>query len=168
MSRKTIELDKSLVEKIIADLESKKDYENRSSLYDDVVAELVKNHGYKPFSSATIYLRVKTWGIEPKTKGGKRGNLTGNIDALKKWREGGGESTQRKVDDTTPLIQFFTSFEKGKYLKLAKAIKRGSIKAAVKLKCLECANYQIEEIKHCQCFDCPLYPIRPYKIVQIE
>lgn len=172
MSKKPIELNKSTVEQIVAKLEAAKTYPNRNALYKDIVDELVKNHGYKPFSSATIYLRVKEWNLELKTPQGKRGGgLKGNPEALKNWRESNknGEGPKsRNVDNTKPLIQFWSKEMNGKYLKLAKSIKRGSLKAAVKLKCLECANFQLEEIKDCQCTDCPLWPVRPYKLNQIE
>lgn len=34
--------------------------------------------------------------------------------------------------------------------------------AGVKAKCLDCTNWQKEEIKKCTVSDCPLYPYRPY------
>jgi hypothetical protein len=39
----------------------------------------------------------------------------------------------------------------------------GSLRAAVTLKCLDCSNWQTEEIRHCTVIDCPLYPVRPYQ-----
>jgi hypothetical protein len=169
MSRKSLEIDKSLVEKIATDLEAKGPLPNRSKLYEAIVVELVKNHGYKPFSATVIYQRNKEWKIEFKTPVGVRGQhlAGGNIEAIKKWRESGGESNQRKVGDSTQLIKHWTKEEKGKYLKLAKSIKRGSLKAAVKLKCLECANYDKKEIADCLCKDCPLFPVRPFQTLQI-
>ncbi len=34
---------------------------------------------------------------------------------------------------------------------------------AVKAKCLECGNWQIKEVIHCQVFECPLWRVRPYQ-----
>lgn len=34
---------------------------------------------------------------------------------------------------------------------------------AVKAKCLDCSNYQVQEIKECPCKLCPLWNYRPYK-----
>lgn len=31
---------------------------------------------------------------------------------------------------------------------------------AIRLKCLQCSNYQPSEVRFCQCFDCPIFPFR--------
>lgn len=38
-----------------------------------------------------------------------------------------------------------------------------SLRAAINAFCLECVQWQREEIKLCTAFDCPLYPYRPYQ-----
>ncbi len=166
MPRKTIQLDEKLVQSIIAKLESEKTYGNRGALFDETVRVLVKEHGFTTFSSAVISQRISKWpNFIIKTKKGARGShlKSGNADALKQWRETG-ESKKAKVGDCSHLIESFTRQAKGRFLKVAKSIKRGSLKAAIRGKCLDCANFQTEEIKQCQCFDCPLWPIRPYQI----
>lgn len=40
---------------------------------------------------------------------------------------------------------------------------KGKLRAAVKLKCLECTNIQPVEIRNCTCIECPLWSFRPYK-----
>jgi hypothetical protein len=37
---------------------------------------------------------------------------------------------------------------------------KGSLKAALNLKCLECCSFQRVEIRNCQCPGCALYPHR--------
>ena len=44
-----------------------------------------------------------------------------------------------------------------------KAIKGRSMKAATKAFCLECVQWQKEEVRLCTDLACPLYPYRPYK-----
>jgi len=165
MGRKSVNLDQKLIQKIVTELESKQDYKNRSALYSDVVIELVKNHGLETFSASVLNQRINSWTdfVIKTPKGVKGGHLQSGTDALKEWRESGRETKKKVVGDAKPLITHFTTERQGKYLKLAKSIKRGSLKAAVKLKCLDCANFQKEEIKHCQCFDCPLFPVRPFQ-----
>ena len=43
-----------------------------------------------------------------------------------------------------------------------RAIKKRSLAAAVKSKCLDCSCWQSVEIKNCQCVACPLFEVRPY------
>jgi len=35
---------------------------------------------------------------------------------------------------------------------------------ALKLKCLDCSNYQIDEIRFCPVTQCPLHDLRPYQV----
>jgi hypothetical protein len=44
-----------------------------------------------------------------------------------------------------------------------KAMRGKSLRAGTKAFCLECVNWQKEEVRHCTDFACPLYPYRPYK-----
>lgn len=41
--------------------------------------------------------------------------------------------------------------------------KRGSVKAMVALKCIDCSGFQRREITLCTQSDCALYPIRPFQ-----
>lgn len=43
-----------------------------------------------------------------------------------------------------------------------KAMLGASLRACVKAKCLDCSNWQKDEIKDCQCPACALYEVRPY------
>jgi hypothetical protein len=40
---------------------------------------------------------------------------------------------------------------------------KGRLPAAVKLMCLECANYVRQKVRDCVIESCPLYPHRPYQ-----
>jgi len=44
-----------------------------------------------------------------------------------------------------------------------KAVSGKSMKAATKAFCLECVQWQKEEVRLCSSLACPLYPYRPYK-----
>jgi hypothetical protein len=43
------------------------------------------------------------------------------------------------------------------------AEKKGSLPAAIKLTCLECANFVRQEVRDCTIVWCPLFPHRPYQ-----
>jgi hypothetical protein len=50
-----------------------------------------------------------------------------------------------------------------RYHHLVDRAEAGSLRAAVTLKCLDCSNWQTDEVRHCTVTDCPLYPVRPYQ-----
>ena len=39
---------------------------------------------------------------------------------------------------------------------------------AVKVKCLQCCNYDREEVRHCAVLTCALHDVRPYQLNQPE
>jgi hypothetical protein len=59
-----------------------------------------------------------------------------------------------------PVLRSYTP---AKFQPLVDRIEDGSIRAAVKLKCLECSSYQVEEIRLCTVTGCPLHSVRPYQ-----
>jgi hypothetical protein len=50
-------------------------------------------------------------------------------------------------------------------LPIAKA-EAGSLPAAVKLKCLDCAGWVKQEVRDCAIRKCPLFPHRPFQIIR--
>jgi hypothetical protein len=50
-----------------------------------------------------------------------------------------------------------------RFLPLVAQAEKGSLRAAIKLKCLDCSNYQPSEIKECVITVCSLFPHRPYQ-----
>ncbi len=49
-------------------------------------------------------------------------------------------------------------------LQYLKAVCLGKSRAnAVKMKCMDCSCFQIEEVRHCTVKTCPLWNVRPYK-----
>ena len=49
------------------------------------------------------------------------------------------------------------------YQKLVEKVEKGSRNAAIKLRCLDCSNWQKKEITLCTVKECGLYPFRPYQ-----
>jgi hypothetical protein len=47
--------------------------------------------------------------------------------------------------------------------RLVDRVEAGSVRAAIDLKCLDCSDYQIAEVRHCTVTACPLYGVRPYQ-----
>jgi hypothetical protein len=51
-----------------------------------------------------------------------------------------------------------------KYQSLVDKAENGSRAAAAKLNCLECANYQVAEVRHCGLIHtCPMWAFRPFR-----
>ena len=44
------------------------------------------------------------------------------------------------------------------------ALAKGSRKAAIELKCLDCCCGERLEVKNCSAIGCPLWPVRPWQI----
>lgn len=172
--RKTIEFDIPTIQKLIMLAEEKNTYSGRDPLYNEVV-RLYKESGAPNADRLTpilVYQRVKKFNLEVKTAPGKRGRAKGE-----------GFPARRTTPTTSPAksahIQKLRRFvinegyphtkDKNKpahvrAIKLVDKVARGSMKAAIRLKCLECANFDREEIKNCQCGDtCSLWSLRPYQ-----
>jgi hypothetical protein len=47
--------------------------------------------------------------------------------------------------------------------RLVDRVEAGSLRAALDLKCLDCSDYQIAEVRHCTVTACPLHSVRPYQ-----
>jgi hypothetical protein len=47
--------------------------------------------------------------------------------------------------------------------RLVDRVEAGSLRAAIDLKCLDCSDYQIAEVRHCTVTACPLHGVRPYQ-----
>jgi hypothetical protein len=50
-----------------------------------------------------------------------------------------------------------------RYRRLVDKVEDGSLQAAIDLKCLDCSDYQVAEVRHCTVTGCPLYSVRPYQ-----
>ena len=68
--------------------------------------------------------------------------------------------------DTNQRYSAFVAKYQDQLAELSKAIAKagnGSLKACIKLKCLDCTNWEKKEVALCQATECPLWNVRPYK-----
>lgn len=150
MGRASIVIKKEELEKEIVLAESQNTFDNQSRLFEFICqtdwAKTIKDSLGRPkaITPINIYQRIKEFKIPLKTVAGKKGV---GILACK---------TRVRRQKSYPK-NFLSSVPK-EYSSLANRVKSGSLKAAIKMKCLECSNYQPKEVKHCPCTDCPLYP----------
>lgn len=161
MARTKLEINKVEFQKVVTDLEASQNFENPSTLWKAVEAsDWGKTLQPRPMTAAVAYVRAKELGIIYKTQPGKRGIQSGPI---------GGGVPRVRVPRSKKMKAFAETFAKlrkstpKRYLPLVDKAEKGSAKACLKLKCLECSNWQSSEVKQCVIIDCPLFPIRPFQ-----
>jgi len=146
-------VDKTKLIRIIENIENKQIPKNRSELYGLVA----KEYNEDKVTPSVVMLRISEWNIPVKTPKGKRGRQPG-VKIERKPRED-------KFKD--PKIQSGLKDLKKeageKYNKTVDRIGKGSMKSAIKMKCLDCSGYDKKEVKNCTVYNCSLYPFRPYK-----
>jgi hypothetical protein len=112
-------------------------------------------------TTAVVINRIKEFGIVPLTQKGKRGRQTGEklTDSHKqKLMDGRGK---KSVDKS--WIDGVRKITPAAYLPIVDRIEQGSLVATLKMKCLECCNFNKSEIKNCSVQTCVLWSRRPYK-----
>ena len=163
MGRRTILVDKIKLQNIINILEEEREFTTRGQLCEATAEKYTTQEGIK-ITSSVVYLRIKEFGIEIKTKPGKRGR--GGLPNRVKGSEAKRIPRKEKFQ-ANPLIQIaLAKINKAtpeRFRPMAERIRKGSMKAALQLKCLDCSDYSTTEVKWCGCNDCPLWVFRPYQ-----
>lgn len=156
----SIFVDRSLLEKTIQALEAAQSFSNRSQLFDAVVTDYNKAADV-PINSPLVYLRVKSWDIPLKTPKGKPGRSGGNPTLGTAVRVP--RATKFKDASVQKSLSALKVVTNPKYHNLVKRASKGSLKAAVILKCIDCACEDRKSIKECCVLSCPLWPFRPFQ-----
>lgn len=166
MAKQKLEINKKDFQKVVDDLENKQEFENPSALWKAVEnTTWAKGLKPRPLTAALAYARAKELGIVIKTKPGKRGRRKGEGMPSTSKRTKGGRSKKMKFYKKTfegmrislPMVQ------KERFEGAIEKAEKGSLRAAIKMKCLDCSGYQPVEVKNCTVTGCPLYPHRPWK-----
>jgi hypothetical protein len=126
----------------------------------------------KQITKSVVMLRATAWKLETKTKPGKKGRAAGvplseEQKAAMQAGRGARKPRAEKFAGDPVLVQGFSELRKEvpeRFLPLVeKLTNKGSMRAAVALKCLDCSGYSTVEVRLCPCTSCPLYAFRPYK-----
>lgn len=169
MGRKTIEINLDLLKESIEIVEAAGPLANLSALYTQV-SDYMLSHGELNINPQLVRLRIDKLGIPVKTQKGKKGREPGQKLDIGSVPSRNSRLMQEEVYQG--LLRNGPTGEKGqisrmKFKKVLDRAKRGSIKARLIAKCMECANFQQEEIRHCGCKDtCSIYEIRPFRTAQ--
>lgn len=172
--KKTIEFDQALLTQILNTLEEEQTFSNLNILYEAALKKYCFAGGLNStrLTTALINLRVQKWQLTLKTKPGKRGRKASGDGTTKVV------TVTRKIPvDKDLLAPLRAEIKKNGYstkteresvkhwknVKLVDGIAAGSIKAAVKLNCLQCMNFDKAEVRSCDNNTCAFWAIRPYK-----
>ena len=167
MGRKTIEINLDLLKESISLVEANGPLANLSALYQQV-SDVMVSKGEAHVNPQLVMLRINKLNIPVKTQKGKRGRQPGQKLDLGTVPTRNGRLMQDEIYQA--LLANGPGGCKGqisqlRFRKVLNKAKKGSLKARLVLKCMECADYQQEEIRHCGCAKtCPLYEIRPFKL----
>lgn len=180
MARTSVNVDRAKLIFSISEIEKNGAQTNRSVLhskvadyYNQIAINLPK------ITPAIVGLRIKEWKINVITPIGKRGRqagvaMTPEQKALlaNRTRTSRSEKFSKNPEIKSALQDLrkdiSSSRESSAYLPLVDKICGGSMKAAVKLMCLNCSNFQRAEIKECGATNCPLYAFRPFQNVSTD
>lgn len=151
VAKQAIQVDKIELQSVIEKLEKENTFQNRSALWSAVEeTEFAKNCNPRPLTGQVAMLLAKKWNINISTPLGKRGFTSGNVP----------KNTVKKKRISLKTVAFKVPEQ---YEPVLNKLKNGSLKAAIKLKCLECSNWTPKEIRECPVVACPLYVVRPYR-----
>ncbi len=153
--RKPLVLDKIEFQKQLSDLENSRSFSSRQQLW-IALAETPWAKGLqpRPLTSQVAMNFAQKENIVIKTIKGVKGNI-GSVS----------RTSNKRKSRTIPLdvLQEVKQVYPKKYENVLSRFSAGSLKAAVKLKCLDCSGLQQIEIKLCEIKSCPLWNFRPYK-----
>lgn len=165
MGRRPVEIDKNELVRVLKNLESTRNFNGQTELWQAVAAEL-------KVSITTVLSRAKIWNISPEKTQSRRGmggglekfraesvslpptNRVSRSEKIQKDPEG-----QKWID----ALRNTPELSKGHAKSLVDKAEEGSLMACLALKCMECTVGDREEIRNCVCVDCPLFFYRPYK-----
>ena len=150
-----------LLRDIIIELENTQEFISKTSLWASVVREYNTRclpSPRRPLSVSVLLKFIKEFDIAIKTKSAK-GNLGKGIRVSKSIKYKNDVEVQKNfriLYERTPK----------EYHNVIKSVEKGSVKAAIKLNCLTCYGFDQgvkQAIRECNCYECPMHHLRPYK-----
>lgn len=170
MPKPTIQVDKSLLQSSINVVEKNGAISNRSELWPKVADEYNSKSDVK-ITFSVAYSRFREWEMVCKTPVGKRGRSILTDDQKQKMADGRQKAGPRKSrgEKMANTAQYDKHVERLKemtpprFQKLLEKVLGGSRTAAVKLNCIACMGFQVNQIHACSGYSCPMFLYRPYQ-----
>ena len=109
--------------------------------------------------------RAKELGIQYKTEPGKigLGSLTEEQKAAMQAARKNRKPRSEKMKAFAATFEQLRKVVPERFMPLVDQAEKGSLRASIKLNCLECSAYQVSEIKFCPVTACAMFPQRPYQ-----
>lgn len=161
--RKPIQVNLSDLQTQIIELEKAQPdgkFPNRSALWSGLEAtEWAKTREPRPLSAQVAMILAKNANLDIQTPVGQKGRVKGqgpvNVGPRKK------RTAEPVVLDA--LTNGMPKDAREKYSSVIKKACGGSLKSVIKLKCLDCCNWEKKEVSFCTVLSCPNWMFRPYK-----
>ena len=157
---KAASIDKLKLQAIINEVEKSGPLTNRSALFMEVAKLYAERFGLQA-SHSTLAMFAQKCGLAMFTPKGKRGAGAGE-----RLHRGPRRSRAEKFagnPETILSIRRIVATTPERFLPVAHRVAKGSMRAAVQLKCLDCCCHQTTEIRNCTAIECALWPFRPYQ-----
>lgn len=149
MAKQAIQINREDFQNVISSLELSGGFTSRSALWSAIEgSNWAKQLSPRPLTAQVAMLKAREFNLDIKTPLGRKGAAKGVV------------RPQRKRISLA-LIGDVKVPEK--YKGLANRLAQGSLKAGIKLKCLDCSAWVSKEVRNCQVNSCPLFPIRPFQ-----
>lgn len=169
MAKPATPVDRSLLEQSLKEAEKNGPLKNLNALW-KAAATIYNRTSKTKITHSIVSLRVRDWRIQVQTVPGKRGKSTMSAEhkaALQASRGNRKPRSEKMKEFSGTFKAMRRRFKKDpsllRFLPIVDSAEKGSLTAAIKLQCLDCSDYQTQEIKQCHIQSCPLYPHRPYK-----
>lgn len=110
-----------------------------------------------------LYNMIRAYNIPLLTPVGKKGRQKGQKIETKRKRQGRNEENYNAMIKSLNMQS-----ERGIQPSMVKAAEKaasGSMKYAIKLKCMDCCGHDKKYVKECSSTDCALWTFRPYQAV---
>lgn len=163
MGRASILIDKVELTNQINSAESTNTFDNLFSLCSHICnsdwAKTLKNSSGRSITltPSVVYQRINQFSIPTITKPGKRGRIKGQIVGHVNRKTRATKFAENK--DISESIAILRKNVPSQYQHLVDKIEKGSGKACIRVKCLDCVNYTASLISDESCKSCPLYPL---------
>lgn len=169
MPRIAVKVSQRQLTEAIQKAESEQTFPNHSELWKAVaqVYNQMDKGEYPDISPSVVYQRVKAWKIAFKTEMGKRGRESSS-ETPKDTKPKKLSNKAKKIQAQSAEVAILKSYiPKRFHPKLKKAL-NGSGRAAMVLKCLDCSDWQTQEVARCTVKVCPLWLQRPYQKISVN
>lgn len=153
------------LQKVITDLEAKETFLNHSQLWEAIAKTTwAKNHKPDPITPAIARSRTLEMKLTIKTVAGRKGgSLSAEHKAAMQAGRGKRRPRSEKMKDFKEHFDLQRQHTPVRFHPLIEQAEAGSLRAKLKLVCLNCSGWQTREVAKCCIPWCPLFPERPYQ-----